>query len=71
MEFKTYVEGLKQAKFPDALRKTCFIYGLELKMEKESGWFTETVYFTVNGEEFKINLFKRWLLSSIQEYNNQ
>lgn len=67
---RNVVEGPKTARFPTALKNLAFMYDLELTMDVDSGFWFETVRYTVTGEEDKVYDFWDHVKFAIEEYNS-
>lgn len=44
--------------------------GIEIELEVDKHFFTETTYFTIKGSPQKIHLFLDTVEESVKEYNN-
>ena len=67
--WKGYVEGPRWAKLGEFLRKLAIDLSLEIKITKEKGILTETVFFEFSGSKDNINKARELIRSSIDDYN--
>jgi hypothetical protein len=66
----TWIECPRWAKLPSFLRKLALIHDVEImKLEKETGWIRETVFFRVEGSLEQMTAFRNDLERAVREYN--
>jgi hypothetical protein len=67
---KSWVEGPKFLHFPSFLKKIAIHLGINIKIECERGWWNETIFYEIDGEQHKIDQFERMVINAIKEHNN-
>ena len=70
-KFKGYIEALKCAGVPSFTRELAFTLNLQLDINVEKGIIREVTFFEVSGDKYNINMFKKMLKKSIDEYQNR
>lgn len=67
MKYKGYIEGPRWAGIADGLKKAAYGLGLDISTETEKGFLRETVYYTIEGEENKVNRLIRAIKSIVDD----
>ena len=66
--WKSYVEGPKWAGFRPFLAKLAFSFGVNLEItERSPTLLRETIFFTVQGNKFQVDRFRKALKESIND----
>jgi hypothetical protein len=67
--YRQIVSGPRWAGLSACIKNTAWTLGLELTIDAEKRWLTETVRFEVRGETEAVKRFIAGLESSIRAYN--
>jgi len=70
IEKKASIEASTFAKVPRLLRDVAWYLDVKLEMDIDKGWFSETIWYKVIGEESKVKQFNELVIKSIEEYNS-
>jgi hypothetical protein len=70
IEKKASIEASRFAKVPRLLRDVAWYLDVKLEMDIDKGWFSETIWYKVIGEESKVKQFNELVIKSIEEYNS-
>ena len=65
-----YVECPRWARFATAVRKGAYDLGLDVKILCEKGFLRETVFFELEGNQDRIDLFVKSFGRAIKEWNS-
>ena len=68
---KGFAQGPRWASFPTFLKNECFLLDLKCKIEVEKGFLKETVRWTVEGPEDKVDQLKDNVTAAIEQWNNK
>ena len=72
MKYKSYIQGLKWAGIKTLLYELAWDNQLDISiLEHDKGWFRETIYYGLNGEDENIKCFNRQLKLVVEKYNNK
>jgi len=66
---KTYVEAPKSAHIRQGLFDLAQRHGVSFSAETDKGWFKETVYFTVDGDDAAVKAFARDVNRALSDWN--
>jgi hypothetical protein len=67
--FKTWIELPRWARGQRFLLDTAYDFQLPINLQVDKGWFTERIYFTVDGPADMVERFKRKVHRAILHYN--
>jgi hypothetical protein len=70
LKYRGTCSGPKWVGMSRAVKKAAFLLELDLKIEVDSGFFTEDIRFEVSGSTPIVKSFKRLMEASIKEYNS-
>jgi len=66
----SWVKGSKMAQLPEFLRKMALQYGVTIThMDVMSRWLSETVFFKVEGDWFKMLEFRVAVMEALEDHN--
>lgn len=68
--FSSHVEGPRWAHVGQAIEIYGQRTGTDVKTVVTKGFLRERIDFTITGSDEEIERFNRWLMDSLQEYNN-
>lgn len=63
---KGWVSGPRWARIADGLKKGAMEYELDIRIEKESGLLTETVYYTITGKYDDVKGFQKAVYEAVE-----
>lgn len=69
-KFKSVIEGPRWAGLSTFMKNSAHMAGVELDLDIDKGWFTETIRFTVQGTKEKVLSFLKAMDRSVEAYNS-
>jgi len=69
--YREIVTGPRWAGASTFIKDAAFGYGLKLTIEIDKGWIRETIRFQVEGDDGKVERFKRDLHEAMEDYQKR
>jgi hypothetical protein len=69
--YREIVTGPRWAGASTFIKDAAFGYGLKLTIEIDKGWLRETIRFEVEGDDSKVDKFKRDLHEAMEDYQRR
>lgn len=69
--YREIVTGPRWAGASTFIKDAAFGYGLKLTIEIDKGWLRETIRFEVEGEDGRVEKFKRDLHEAMEDYQRR
>jgi hypothetical protein len=69
--YREIITGPRWAGASTFIKDAAFGYGLKLTIDIEKGWLRETIRFEVEGEDGRVEKFKRDLRSAMEDYQRR
>lgn len=69
--YRDMIEAPRWAGAQKLVRDLAWGYELKLEIQADKGWLRETVRFSVEGDDRKVDKFKRDLYASIEDYQRR
>jgi hypothetical protein len=71
MKYKGFLEGSRFANISSFLRKLAIVSDVDIDLQSEKGFFTETAFYTLDGEPKNINSFVKNLQVAVKVHNEE
>lgn len=69
--YREIVTGPRWAGASTFIKDAAFGYGLKLTIDIDKGWLRETIRFEVEGEDSRVENFKRDLHAAMEDYQRR